>query len=418
MECMCAKDPKLVDYEAPEHIYAYIVETKDDGRTKLRFWRGNEAVTGLDKRNADTDGDGLNDFEELFVTDTDPAKFDSVTENISDADIDSDNDGLTNIQEIDFETNPKSADTDNDGLTDFEEIYVYGTNPIEPDSDKDGLNDGDEIVLGLNPNKQDSDDNGIQDGEEYIEQIVAGDRFKEAVFENNTAVPSLTVFARGNVNNNICISEYTGHLKGDERAYVGKVIEISGSQINGGRLTFHLSDGYRVKEYQLNEETTNGLLICYNDGEETIPLDTVYDEESRMLYADISSGGIYFVMDVVSWLESLGIEGTPNLCMSAQKSMKRLSAAMSSAEDVSIGEHRIGGQVDIVFVVDTTGSMGGYIQNVKNNLTAFVNEIEAAGITPYFALVDYRDITAMPAMVRSSSLKFPPTFANTPPVRS
>ena len=37
--------------------------------------------------------------------------------------------------------------------------------------------------------------------------------------------------------------------------------------------------------------------------------------------------------------------------------------------------------------------MSSYISNVKNNIIEFVNEIDAAGITPYFALIDYKDIT-------------------------
>jgi len=67
------------------------------------------------------------------------------------------------------------------------------------------------------------------------------------------------------------------------------------------------------------------------------------------------------------------------------------SANNASKADISIADSKIKAQVDIVFVIDTTGSMGSYITNVKNNITAFVNEIEAAGISPSFALVDYRE---------------------------
>jgi len=43
-------------------------------------------------------------------------------------------------------------DSDNDGLSDKEEIAI-GTNPFNPDSDKDGFLDGDEYVAGFNPLK-------------------------------------------------------------------------------------------------------------------------------------------------------------------------------------------------------------------------------------------------------------------------
>lgn len=41
-----------------------------------------------------------------------------------------DADGLTNLQEYQNGTNPKAADTDGDGLTDYNEIFSYQTNPL------------------------------------------------------------------------------------------------------------------------------------------------------------------------------------------------------------------------------------------------------------------------------------------------
>lgn len=42
-------------------------------------------------------------------------------------------------------------DTDRDGLNDFEEIYVYGTSAYLDDTDSDGVKDKDEISQGRNP---------------------------------------------------------------------------------------------------------------------------------------------------------------------------------------------------------------------------------------------------------------------------
>lgn len=69
---------------------------------------------------------------------------------------------------------------------------------------------------------------------------------------------------------------------------------------------------------------TNGLLICYNDGENTTPLATTYDEETRTLSADISAEGIYFVLDVISWLESLGLDIPSETSVEAQPSIQTL----------------------------------------------------------------------------------------------
>ena len=43
------------------------------------------------------------------------------------------------------------ADSDGDGLTDWDEENVYGTDPSEADTDGDGMNDGDEVESGRDP---------------------------------------------------------------------------------------------------------------------------------------------------------------------------------------------------------------------------------------------------------------------------
>ena len=55
---------------------------------------------------------------------------------------DYDDDGLTNLQEYEHRTDLFSADTDGDGLSDYNEVFVYNTNPLKTDSDDDGLPDG------------------------------------------------------------------------------------------------------------------------------------------------------------------------------------------------------------------------------------------------------------------------------------
>ena len=56
-----------------------------------------------------------------------------------------------------------TLDSDGDGLTDVEERSL-NTDPFNPDSDNDGVEDGDEVELGSDPNDADSDDDGIEDG--------------------------------------------------------------------------------------------------------------------------------------------------------------------------------------------------------------------------------------------------------------
>jgi parallel beta-helix repeat protein len=91
----------------------------------------------------DTDNDGIPDFWELM--------YGLNITNPTDAAQDQDNDNLTNLQEFQYNTNPKSNDTDNDNLTDWEEIFKYNTNATNQDSDGDGYTDDIEINSNTDP---------------------------------------------------------------------------------------------------------------------------------------------------------------------------------------------------------------------------------------------------------------------------
>lgn len=80
---------------------------------------------------------------------------------------DSDGDGLTTDQELQWGTDPKVADTDGDGLVDGDEARTRHTDPLKPDSDEDGLTDGQELVTHhTDPLNPDSDSDGYKDGDE------------------------------------------------------------------------------------------------------------------------------------------------------------------------------------------------------------------------------------------------------------
>lgn len=51
------------------------------------------------------------------------------------------------------------------------------------------------------------------------------------------------------------------------------------------------------------------------------------------------------------------------------------------------------GKVDIVFVIDATGSMGDDIANVKDNVAAFSRQLIGSGLDIRLCIIDYRDIT-------------------------
>jgi len=71
-------------------------------------------------------------------------------------DDDDDNDGLLDVDEDYYNTNPNNPDTDNDGLSDGAEVNILGTNPLLADTDGNGIWDGDE----------DNDGDGLINAEE------------------------------------------------------------------------------------------------------------------------------------------------------------------------------------------------------------------------------------------------------------
>src|SRR5918995_4936479 len=66
---------------------------------------------------------------------------------------DADGDGMSNLAECNFGTNPESKDSDNDSLLDPDEVHRHHTNPNKADSDDDGLSDRYELDGGSDPNR-------------------------------------------------------------------------------------------------------------------------------------------------------------------------------------------------------------------------------------------------------------------------
>jgi hypothetical protein len=119
---------------------------------------------------SDTDGDGLPDRWETGhgLSPTDPTG-----DNGTDGDPDSD--GLTNAQEYAHNADPDNSDTDGDGLNDGDEVNVHLTNPARADSDGDGLSDSEELAQSTNPNNPDSDGDGLPDGWEVNNGLLPND---------------------------------------------------------------------------------------------------------------------------------------------------------------------------------------------------------------------------------------------------
>ena len=122
-------------------------------------------------------------------------------------DIDTDNDGLLDADEVIYGTDPNLPDTDDDGINDFNELAYWGdpgylanedgdgiiNNLLDPDSDNDGFNDGDELAAGTDP----GDDSSYPAGGEILWNTFMGSTDTDtAVFE---ACESVITDSAGNI---------------------------------------------------------------------------------------------------------------------------------------------------------------------------------------------------------------------------
>lgn len=319
---------------------------------------------GLDDSDGDYDDDGIADHIEILLLGSDPK--------VADADLDADLDGLTNGTELlEYKTNPVVVDTDMDGLTDYQEIDVYHTNPLVNDTDNDGIPDGYEVTLLCDPLEKD------KLGE--IKQVAASDVIDEALLADNDAVPGLEAKCEYVLSDIAHLTESEIQSISDIRAVLGKGVDLQLDQNVDMTLSFDVSDVSKPLTIMKWEEEQGWSF-----------LDTEKDEEK--VYANVSESGTYCVANLDILLPLLGIDANSyyrDLVIKMPAPVKAASRAEKG------GGAQVMGQADIVFVIDTTGSMSDEISNVAENIEVFVQRLTTEyNVNVNFSLIDYRDILA------------------------
>ncbi len=267
---------------------------------------------------ADTDGDTLTDYQEVYITGTDPTVYDSVIEGVSDADADCDSDGLSNSYEIELGSDPCSEFSDEDEFNDYDEVYIYGTDPSKTDTDDDGISDSSEIKLGLDPN--DPQTFGIPDSEYSFYQVISAD--SKVLSEINTEGSPYTLSVELDTNmyaEDEITAEISGYSKAIENeAMLGNGVDIAISDVCNPE---NIVIKYTVKDTYL--ENTDGTfsslpefqgirrLNVFKLDTETnmlLPIETQFDDDNNVLYAEVDEFGTYCIMDMEIWLKNIGVE--------------------------------------------------------------------------------------------------------------
>ncbi|WP_206753754.1 sulfatase-like hydrolase/transferase [Lentimonas sp. CC11] len=144
--------PTQESLDKESELYALLNEIRGDTSY------GTDGDSNVPEPDNDLDGMG-NAFENTYagLDRNDP----------SDSALDFEPDGLTNLEEFQYGSNPLDADSDGDRLEDAVEVYTYGTQAGNAHSDSDTLEDGDEVLIwNTDPLVADTDGDGLDDDDE------------------------------------------------------------------------------------------------------------------------------------------------------------------------------------------------------------------------------------------------------------
>ena len=298
-------------------------------------WLGSNADAG------DTDYDGLTDYYEMFITYTDLLVDDTDNNGIVDGNEDLDGDGLSNSEEA-FLSHPFYSDTDGDEISDYDERLIYFTDANLKDTDADGADDKWEITNGYNP-------------------TVYNDRFtltKEADASNIRVSVSLEV--NGYAVDSLVVEPVENMILLDETVpgYIGNPFnfEIDGD-FESATISFEFDESY------LKEENFVPAIYYFNEETQLLEeLETTVD--GNKAFAQTTHFSTYVLLNKTTYEKSWS--------------------------DIKTTNGEIASEVNIGFVVDTSGSMRGTkISTAKSVIRNFINEIRTNSVKSNVSLVKF-----------------------------
>jgi hypothetical protein len=328
------------------------------------------------------------------------------TSEMIDAPIDSDDDGLTDTYEQEIGTDSFNVDTDDDYLLDGDEVNIYHTDPLNPDTDGDGILDGDEISIGLNPNDS-------SDGNNMVSQCISQEELDLNKYNDEFKI-NIEAVASNNIKRYLeqDISDYS-ELLSNNNAVVGTPIKIgyTAGDIQSGKITFSLEETFMNNNPSYYDNLNLGIerygVFYYDENLNTIvPLDCDYISESDISISMDYLGNI-MIIDYEALMYDLGIPSYMVYSALNQKQDDDLTLGQSSEEKFYFNfntvylssnfsetnlNSSIMAPIDLVLVIDSTGSMGYEIEYIKSNLSNLVDKLRAKNISLYVSVVDYKDM--------------------------
>ena len=404
-EIVLGTDPLVPDN------YSETLDTDSDGLSDI------QEVNGKYKTNpyaSDTDDDGLNDFEEINKYKTDPTNPDT------------DGDGLSDGFEVKNGLDPTKSSTD--GKKNDSDVKIEQT--LEDSSISASLKSETNIAkpvvsgkvsgeLSKNVFLATSTDSSIEDNRSIIGSAVTVDGAASYV-DGLTLSFDLNDY-EGDLSN-LCIVELDED--GNFEPISSKLSDhnLSGTITKSGTylvlnldeflkaMGIDLSDYYnttKVKSAKVDTKTYS------NDGNSHDANKIVVDNQAGTIAPVDESSDIMKQEGVIAEVSNSDVNGEEKSTNSAEKKTVAPKKSYSDTSEVtsfaaSVDQKQlvqlnnanakllsstVSGQADIVFVIDTTGSMSSTINNVVTNVTSFATTLsDNYNVKVNYALIDFKDL--------------------------
>ncbi len=228
-----------------------------------------EELLGSDADNADSDNDGISDYDETVKLGTDPTLSDSDRNGIVDGEEDTDHDGIANNDEQALGTDMVQGDSDGDGIADGDET---ATDPLVPDTDADGVKDGYELELGTDPVTPESTFD--------VSQSVAVDDLTVAVDVTLSGEQVDTLAVAPTTNTKLFPNDIPG--------YMGQAVDLTvDGEFEGATLTF---------SYPLEKGYVEPTLYYFSEATQTLEMVEATVENGTVL-ATVNEAATYILLD-------------------------------------------------------------------------------------------------------------------------